>query len=245
MQKVLNSDEDEIVRLKATSVLASLVCPETAGRMGQHKGLLDTLAITSMKDKNAHVQKGSSVALTKIASHVTIKMECYEALLDALVVASLSKCATNVSAVIRAKTRNAENRITMARHPGILDTLADICANPESSLRDKENAVRAILHLTNEKYNLNVVCNKNILDALVICASADDPKMNDIQQVAIQAIVKLATERSNRKYMAKHDGMLVAITKAVDKEAALEESGAGMEQSFQAKPILMSLLVAM
>jgi len=245
LRKALNSDKNDKARRRAAGALTNLACLETAGRMGSHKGLLDTLAIVATKDESDDVQMRSSLALTKIASNVTIRMECYASLLDALVVASLSKCANSVSAVMRVKARDAENRESMARHPGILDTLADICVSPGSSLKDKDNAMRAIMHLTNENSNRKVMCNKTILEALVVGASSDEPEMDEIRDSAIRAIERLATEFSNRPYMARHHGLLVAVAKATEREAKLEESGAGVEQSFLAKPLLMSLLVAM
>lgn len=245
LKKALNSDKNDKARRRAAGALTNLACEETAGRMGCHKGLLDTLAIVSTKDENEDVQTRASLALTKIASHVTIRMECYEALLDALVVASLSSATNSVTAVMRVKARDPENRESMARHPGILDTLADICISIGSNLKDKDNAMRAIMHLTNENGNRKLMCNKSILEALVKGASLEGKETEEIRDSAIRAIERLATEFSNRPYMARHDGLLVAIAKATEREAKLEESGAKVDHAFLAKPLLMSLLVAM
>jgi hypothetical protein len=161
------------------------------------------------------------------------------------VVASLSPAANSVSAVLRVKARDPENRESMARHPGILDTLADICINDRSDLKDRDNAMRAIMHLTNESTNRTAMCNKTILDALVKGASLEDHKLEDIRDSAVRAIERLATEFSNRPAMARHRGLLVAVAKATEREAQLEEEGAKSEHAFLAKPLLMSLLVAM
>ena len=172
-------------------------------------------------------------------------MSCYDTLLDALVVASLSPAANSVSAVLRVKARDPENRESMARHPGILDTLADICINSGSDVKDRDNAMRAIMHLTNESNNRKVMCNKTILDALVKGASLENHTEEEIRDSAVRAIERLATEFSNRARMARHKGLLVAIAKATEREAKLEEAGAKAEHAFLAKPLLMSLLVAM
>jgi hypothetical protein len=191
------------------------------------------------------VQTRAAMALTKLAASITIKMSCYGTLLDALVVSSLSPAANSVSAVLRVKARDPENRESMARHPGILDTLADICINTGSDLKEKDNAMRAIMHLTNESNNRKAMCNKLLLEALVKGASHEDPKMEEIRDSAVRAIERLATEFSNRAYMARHKGLLVAVAKATEREAKLEEAGAKAEHAFLAKPLLMSLLVAM
>ena len=245
LKKALNSDKNDKARRRAAGALTNLACEETSELMGTHKGLLDSLAIVSTKDENEDVQMRASLALTKIASHVTNKMACYEALLDALVVASLSSASNSVSAVIRVKARDAENRESMARHPGILDTLADICVSPGAKLKDKDNAMRAIMHLTNENSNRKIMCNKNVLEALVKGAAALGKDMQEIRESAIKAIERLATELSNRPNMARHEGLLVAVAQATEREARLEENGAKVDHALLAKPLLMSLLVAM
>jgi hypothetical protein len=245
LKKALSSDKIDKARRRAAGALTNLACDETADQMGSHKSLLDTLAIVSTKDENQEVQTRAAMALTKLAASITIKMSCYGTLLDALVVSSLSPAANSVSAVLRVKARDPENRESMARHPGILDTLADICINTGSDLKEKDNAMRAIMHLTNESNNRKAMCNKLLLEALVKGASHEDPKMEEIRDSAVRAIERLATEFSNRAYMARHKGLLVAVAKATEREAKLEEAGAKAEHAFLAKPLLMSLLVAM
>jgi hypothetical protein len=245
LKKALGGDKNDKARRRAAGALTNLACDETAEGMGCHKGLLDTLAIVATKDESKEVQTRAAMALTKLAASITAKMSCYNSLLDALVVASLSPAANSVSAVLRVKARDPENRESMARHPGILDTLADICINDRSDLKDRDNAMRAIMHLTNESANRTAMCNKTILEALVKGASLDDLKLEDIRDSAVRAIERLATEFSNRPFMARHRGLLVAVAKATEREARLEEEGAKAEHAFLAKPLLMSLLVAM
>lgn len=244
LRKVLSSDSNFKARRRAAGALTNMACDETAERMGCQAGLLETLAIVASKDKQEEVQTRSCMALTKLAASITVHMNCYDTLLDALVVASLSSATNSVSAVLRVKARDPDNRSSMARHPGILDTLADICANGELDVKDRDNAMRAIMHLTNENSNRKVMCNKTILDALVIGALMEDGEL-EIRESAIRAIERLATEFSNRAYMARHDGLLVAVAKATEREAKLQDAGAASDHAFLAKPLLMSLLVAM
>jgi hypothetical protein len=245
LRKALSADKNDKARRRAAGALTNLACDETAEAMGNHKGLLDTLAVVSTKDENKEVQTRAAMALTKLAASITIKMPNHESLLDALVVASLSPVANSVSAVLRVKARDPENRERMARHPGILDTLADICISAGSDIKDKDNSMRALMHLTNESTNRKVMCSKKILDALVKGASLAEPNTEEIRDSAIRSIERLATEFSNRAYMARHEGLLVAVAKATEREAKLEEAGTKTEHAFLAKPLLMSLLVAM
>lgn len=245
LRKALSGDKNDKARRRAAGALTNLACDGTAEAMGSHRGLLDTLAIVSTKDESKEVQSRAAMALTKLAASITISMASHEILLDALVVASLSPAANSVSAALRVKARDPENREEMARHPGVLDTLADICIASMSDIKDKDNAVRALMHLTNESNNRKVMCNKKILEAMVVCATLELPNTEEIRDSAIRAIERLATEFSNRAYMARHEGLLVAVAKATEREAKLEESGTATEHAFLAKPLLMSLLVAM
>jgi len=290
---------NEKSRRRAAGALTNLACDESAEVMGKHKGLLRSLAIVSTKDESPEVQTRAAMALTKLAASVTVRMESdalsstseeassqekgsshkghdiYSNLLDALVVASLSPVSNSVSAVLRVKARDPENRYLMARHPGILDTLADMCLyddidggdydqeqmirgarsngssgtannthrNGEDNvhtyeidvLKDRDNATRALMHLTNEPKNRVTVCTPTVLNALVRGASVTDEQiqayknnqhkqkqLTDVRDSAIRAIERLATEFSNRHTMAHHEGMLVAIARATEREAKLE-----------------------
>jgi hypothetical protein len=279
LKKAMASNADAKARRRAAGALTNLACEETAEYMGNHKGFLETLALVSSKDENLEVQARASLALSKLAYYITIKMECHESLLDALVVSSLSAAPNNVSAVLRVKARDPENREILARHPGILDTLADICVSDGSSSKDRHNALRAIMHLINEPKNHKIMCNRAILDALVVGTSLDELDVSDrngldtsnnkldttidsgdkhkldcstiiqdceeAREASMRALERLATEYSNRPIMARHDGLIVVVARAVEREAKAEEAGETSEHGFLAKPLLMSLLLAM
>ncbi|KAG7340837.1 hypothetical protein IV203_024380 [Nitzschia inconspicua] len=266
LKKALSSDKFDKARRSAAGALTNLACDETALVMGTHKGLLEALALVSSNDESIDVQTRASMALTKLAASITAHMSCFPTLLDALVVASLSSTSNSVTAIIRVKARDPENRIIMANHKGIVDTLADTCINNKSVtkdldiIKDRDNAIRAIMHLANESKNCKTLCTKPILDALVQGASITDEaisrtkQLEDIRDSAIRAIERLATDFSNRAIMASHDGLLVAIAQATEREHKLETAmkrGTSMADQLQsshpflAKPLLMSLLVAL
>jgi hypothetical protein len=249
LKKSLASDTNSKARRRAAGALTNLACHSTAQLIGSHQGLLDTLAIAATKDSNRDVQTRAAVALTKIANVISVHMAngvVHEALLDALVVASLSSDASSsISAVLRVKAREPENRVVLARHPGILDTLSDICLSDTSSVNERDNAVRAIMHLVNEDKNRKTMCNKTILDALVTSASYKDPALSEARDSAMRAMERLGTEFANRQIMARHTNLLIVVAGAVEREAQWEEEGKKSEHGFLAKPLLMGLLVAM
>jgi hypothetical protein len=267
LKKALSSDKNDKSRRRAAGALTNLSCDKTAESMGNHKGLLETLALVSTRDESPDVQSRAAMALTKLAASITVNMSCFDILMDALVVASLSPVANSVSAVLRVKARDPENRELMAQHKGILDTLADICINNKNVtkdpdiIKDRNNAMRAIMHLTNDSENRTIMCTKPLLDALVQGASITDDaisrtkELGEIRDSAVRAIERLATEFSNRSTMAHHNGLLVAIAMATEREQKLEDAiskgGRSLSESqqtshtFLAKPLLMSLLVSM
>lgn len=241
LKKTLSTDPDPKARRRAAGALTNLACDETAEALGNYKNLLQTLAIVATKDNELDVQTRASLALTKIASSITHTMNCHPELLDALVVTSLSKSENSVAAVLRVKARNADCRKVLARHPGVVDTLSDICLSDRSSVADRDNAIRAIMHLVNEEGNRKLLCNKTVLTAIVAAALYED--VPDGRDSAIRAMERLATEASNRSAMAHHENLLVAVAAAVEREARLED--AGKTHEFLAKPLLMSLLITM
>jgi len=296
-------DFNEKSRRRSAGALTNLACDESAGLMGRHKGLLQTLAIVSTKDESPEVQTRAAMALTKLAASITVRMDAsknhesdsqeqrqgqdntdgvpvsassvYSTLLDALVAASLSPVSNSVSAVLRVKARDPENRYLMAKHPGILDTLADMClynndgrvirgGNNKNNnvdgddgknrytidvIKDRDNATRALMHLTNESKNRAMMCTPTVLNALIRGASVTDEEiqehaqqkqLQDVRDSAIRAIERLATEFSNRHKMAHHDGLIVAVAHATEREAKLEAGIANRSVVIEDQPAISS-----
>jgi hypothetical protein len=101
------------------------------------------------------------------------------------------------------------------------------------------------MHLTNETENRKIMCNKVILNALVVAANLDNVGSKEIRDSGIVAIERLATEVTNRQYMARHDGLLVAIAKATERESKSELAGERQSSPRLAKQLLLSLLLVM
>ena len=241
---LVNEKQNDKARRRAAGAITNLVCKETVELLGDHEGLLDVLAVVSMSDLSEDVQKRATIALTKIANNMTSTMPCHETLLSSLVKASNGRNGSNVAGALRAKARIVENRYSMARHPELLETLARISSSEDSGLSDKDDAMRAIMHLTNEHMNRKLMANKTILDALVKGAmlNSEHPQSEIIRDSALTAIERLATEVSNRGIMARHDGLLVAVAMATEREA---QAVPDAKKVRLAKPLLMTLLVAM
>ncbi len=245
LKKALSTDENDKSRRRAAGALTNLACEETGELMAGHEGLLNILSRVATQDDNNDVQKRSSLALTKIASSCAIDSKHFSALLRALVTTASSANSTGIPAVFRVKARDASRRQEMARIPMLLETLADMSTAKSYTSKEKDNAMRAIMHLTNETENRKIMCNKVILKALVFASNLDNPSNKDTRDSAVVAIERLATEVSNRQYMARHEGLLVAIAKATERESKSELAGEEQTQPRLAKQLLMSLLLAM
>ena len=105
--------------------------------------------------------------------------------------------------------------------------------------------MRALMHLTNEDSNRTIMCQTSVLDALILGATTVGPKWHVFSESAVVAMERLATEPQNRPLMARFPGMLVAIAKVTEREQKLEEAGTEASHERLAKPLLMSLLLAM
>lgn len=246
LKKALSTDLNDKTRRRAAGAITNLSCDETANIIGTHSGLVDMLSRVATQDKNDDVQKRSSLALTKIASSwCPNNNESYEKLISSLINAACSPNSTGIPAVLRVKARDATKRETLARLPGLLETLADMSTSKGYSSKDKDNAMRAIMHLTNEHENRKLMCNKVILKALVVASNLQGKENIETRDSAIVAIERLATEVSNRQYMARHDGLLVSIAQATERESKSELAGEKNSQPRLAKQLLMSLLLAM
>jgi hypothetical protein len=241
LKKTTSTDANDKTRRRSAGALTNLACDETADLMGKHAGLLKTLA---------HVSLSNSI---------TVKMSSWNNLLDALITASQCTVADGiVTAMFRVKTRAEENRTSMANHPRLLETLSrivlgtqdtsDVTASP-SVYKDCENVTKAIAHLANDPLNHKIICNKHILAALVRGASLSSRAGAVTRDAAILAMERMAMDHSNRPMMARYPGMLVSIAKATEREMNEELNGvpksSASGQPRLAKPLLMSLLVAM
>ncbi|CAB9518935.1 expressed unknown protein [Seminavis robusta] len=265
--KVLDRDPNQKARRRAGGALTNLACEATADQMAKQPALLYTLAHVAIHEEtDEEIQSRACLALTKIASGVKNgQSPTHSAVLDALVIAADTRVDNNISAVFRLRARDPQCREGMARHPGVLSKLAGMCFKP--SLKERDNATRAIMHLANENINRKIMCNEEILEALIHGASCsvvpssdrhqhsgsstlteEHNLLTEMQDSAIRAIARLATEHSNRQTMAKHRGLITAIARATERESKLEMKGPvspEQQQAFLGKPLLMSLLMAM
>lgn len=270
LSQQLRHDKNEKARRRAAGALTNLAFDETAMRLAAHPSLLSTLATIATTDDCKDVQQRACLALTKIASSSSHESPYHGTIMDALVVAAKTNAENNIAAVFRMRAREVECRERLARHPGVLKALAYLCTKPTASLKDQDNAIRALMHLTNENTNRSIMCTGKVLDAFVqgaSCGYSTTPRqsptltradtdetdeeylISEIQDSAIRAIARLATEVSNRKSMARHEGLITAIAKATELESKAESSQSegenNQQQSFLGKPLLMSLLLAL
>lgn len=245
LKKNLKSNPIYKARRRAAGTLTNLATEETAEKLGNHPGLLQALAVVSKMDGNNEVRERASLALMKIANNITSSMSCYSSLLDALVLSASDSNFSNFAAVMRSKTKNPENKVLIAKHEGVLETLARISTSRQSTTKDRESAMKTIMHLTQNETNRKMMANKLILDAAIHCANLKGFENENARDAAIVALERLGTEMSNRKAMANHEGLLVAIAQATEREAKAERKGVEPQTERLAKPLLMSLLLAL
>merc|ERR1712043_23726 len=101
------------------------------------------------------------------------------------------------------------------------------------------------MHLTNDNGNKQNMCNTLILNALVAASNLEGVESEETRDSAVVALERLATKVSNRQNMARHDGLIITIAKAAERESKSELAGEKNTQPRLAKPLLMSLLLEM
>ena len=233
-------------RRRAAGTITNLVTSETAEALGNHQGLLETLAIVSKKDENAEVRERAMLTLTKIAYGINSTVKCHSTLLDALISASASESnEEKVSTILRSKTKIPENRTIIAHHDGILDTLANICTSLKATSKGRENAMKSIMHLTSVQANRKIMATKAILDATIQCANLKGVENESTRDAAMVTLERLGTEITNRKAMACHEGLITVVAMATERESKAERKGDDPQVERLAKPLLMSLLLSL
>ena len=146
---------------------------------------------------------------------------------------------------MRSKTKNPENKLCIAQHKGVLQTLSRACISKTSSAKDRENAMKSIMHLTQNETNRKVMATKIILDAATYCAGLVGFENESTRDSAVITLERLGTEVSNRKSMACHEGLITVVAKATERESLSERKGIDPQAERLAKALLMSLLLAL
>lgn len=245
LKKNLVSNPIYKARRRAAGTLTNLATEETAEELGTHPGLLQALAIVSKKDGNTEVRDRASLALTKMSNNLTTNMSCHASLLDALVLSASDSNISSFALVMRSKTKNPENKLCIAKHKGVLETLSRVCISKLSSPKDRENAMKSIMHLAHNETNRKAMATKIILDAATLCAGLVGFEHENTRDSAVITLERLGTEVSNRKAMACHEGLITVIAKATEREAHSERKGIDPQAERLAKALLMSLLLAL
>jgi hypothetical protein len=168
----------------------------------------NTRKCISEEEENNEVQatqKRSSIALIKMANCITSTMSCHNLLLQSLIQtiqhhssssyqssSSSTEDYSTIANILRTKARIADNRLSMARFPNLLEILSQIAITSSTSmsslsrrrvmssssgiLQSQEDAIRALTHLTNEPANLIIMgAHEKVLDALIYGASLAPP----------------------------------------------------------------------
>lgn len=234
------------VRRRAAGALMNLACHETAVQLSGHLSMLSTLAMAATNDPSldSEVMSRAASALSKISDCITRDMApSHSNLLSALVKASSGRNVDIVTAIFRYMARDEGNREVMAKHGGLVEALGTIVLREMASKRARENAAKTLMHLANSDENRLIMTYSRVLDNFVRVLHLEGEEIVKMRDSAITALARLAADPANRKLMARHDGLLVAMAKAVEFEIRRETKDSNAVTI--AKPALVTLLMSL
>ena len=120
--------------------------------LGNHVGLLPSLAHAVMADSNADVRTYAARTLEWLASDIHNGMPCHDNLLRALTKATLWTKTCCIVEALAAQAMVAENRLAMVLHDGLLDALASLALLEDIGDEEVRNcAISTLVELTKEE----------------------------------------------------------------------------------------------
>ena len=120
--------------------------------LGNHAGLLPSLAHAVMADSNADVRTYAARTLEWLASDIHNGMPCHDNLLRALTKATLWTKTCCIVEALAAQAMVAENRPAMVLHDGLLDALASLALLEDIGDEEVRNcAISTLVDLTKEE----------------------------------------------------------------------------------------------
>lgn len=218
MKRLVETEEDSIIRRRAARALRCFGRKETVDIIIDCRGIVDTLCNAAMRDTSVEARIEAIEALACYVSHANEMSPYYNRMLDAMVnIGNSSLPPSCIEALIKAfntLTCFDRHRKPMADHPGLLRTLSIIAMNQKKSSTCLEQVASAFYNISQDESAREQLSKPHILPLLVTigstaCENDDDNAL--ARSYANLAIVNAAIPESNRTQMAKENGLLNSL----------------------------------
>jgi len=218
MKRLVETEEDSIIRRRAARALRCFGRKETVEMIVDCRGIVDTLCNAAMNDTSVEAKIEAIEALACYISHANEMTPYYNRMLDAMVnIGNSSPPPSCIEALIKTFNTLAcfdRHRKPMADHPGLLQTFSIIALNEKKSSTCLEQVASAFHNLSQDESARKELAKPHILPLLVTIGSTACENDGDnalARSYANLAIVNVAIPESNRIQMAKESGLLNSL----------------------------------
>lgn len=215
MQKLVEEEEDSIIRRRAARALRCFGRKETVEMIVDCRNIVDSLCNVAMKDTSIEAQIEAIEALACYISHAHEMKPYYKKMLDAMVnIANSSPPASCIETLI--KTLNTlscfeRHRKPMTDHAELIKTISKMTKSQKTSITCLEQASSAFYNLSCDEEARETMMNTDLLKLLVSIGSNDLEEGSLCKNYAVRALVNLGSAESNRECMAQEDGLLKCL----------------------------------
>jgi hypothetical protein len=202
----LERTEDDTTRRRAARALRLLARDKTAALLSRVPALLESLADAALHDPSREVRVDVAEAFANCAAYIRAPMPCHDATLSSLAQLSSGPVPDAVAKALKEQAMVPDNRPKMAANVDLLSALATLALRDHASNSSKEDVANALYQLSNDDGNREKMTTEPVLKTLVrTCQN------HQIRELAISAILNLATVEATRKRIVSHPGLLNAL----------------------------------
>lgn len=216
LEKCLQAMDSTSTRKRAARLVRLWATHETPAHLVvQASSLMGVLSGVAVSDENAQVRREAAEAFGRAATWIQSPMPQHQAVLSALEQLVQSAGPGMVARTLQAQTAVPRNRRLVGENPVLVEALLKICLDLEASSLARQDACRALQHLTQEAVLCpNLVANTRLLDALALNLSAV-PAASWVVVQLVQNTEALVNETGNTleiiPFLTQHDGFLKAL----------------------------------
>jgi hypothetical protein len=213
LKRLLEHDDDAVIRKRASRALRLMARDIAAPFLVQDSQLVEALTRRVLNDASKEVRIEAAEALTCYAGLVKASMGQHDAVLKILTSLAFTPGVSTeaVARAFRAQANHAENRKSLARCDRVIDVLARIAVSDEASQTAKEHVCQALLDISSEEENREMIATPTVFEALVHNLSSRRDDDWRTRESAVSTLANLAFSQSTRRKLATHTNLLQVL----------------------------------